>query len=112
MSGGSGTIMDRLQRLCSSAVASLDASGAGVSLIGEDGTQNAARASDPITERIEELQFTLGEGPCIDAFKRRRPVLVPDLVDGAMSRWPVYAPAAYEAGVRAVFAFPLQTGAA
>jgi hypothetical protein len=112
VSDGLDTIMDRLQRLCARAVQSLSASGAGVSLIGEDGTHSAASASDPRTERIEELQFTLGEGPCIEAFQTRRPVLVPDLTDGAMGRWPVYAPAAYEAGVRAVFAFPLQIGAA
>ncbi|WP_230686687.1 ANTAR domain-containing protein [Catellatospora vulcania] len=41
-----------------------------------------------------------------------RPVLIPDLADGAMSRWPVYAPAVHAEGVRAVFAFPLQVGAA
>jgi hypothetical protein len=29
-----------------------------------------------------------------------------------MARWPAYTPAAHEAGVRAVFAFPLQIGAA
>jgi hypothetical protein len=70
-----------------------------------------ATASDPATERIEELQFTFGEGPCIDAFATSRPVLVPDVADGAMRRWPVYAPAIHDAGVRAVFAFPLQVGA-
>ena len=64
-------------------------------------------ASDPAVERIEELQSVLGGGPCIDAFAGPRPVLVPDLADGAMSRWPGYAPAAPDAGVRAVFAFPL-----
>ena len=42
----------------------------------------------------------------------RRPVLVPDLADGAVGRWPIYTPAVYDGGVRAVFAFPLQVGAA
>jgi hypothetical protein len=54
----------------------------------------------------------MGEGPCIDAFATRRPVLVADLDGGAVRRWPGYAPAALQDGVRAVFAFPLQTGAA
>jgi len=58
------------------------------------------------------LQFVLGEGPCIDAFEGRRPVLVAELADGAVGRWPFYARAAYDGGVRAVFAFPLQVGAA
>jgi hypothetical protein len=57
----------------------------------------------------------LGEGPGIDAFRERRPVLVPDLGDpgwGAGAWWPVFAPAARAAGARALFAFPLQDGAA
>ena len=49
----------------------------------------------------------------MDAHAWRRPVLEPDLrVVAAIRRWPGYAPAAFEAGVRAVFAFPLQIGAA
>lgn len=76
-----------------------------------NGTYGLATASDTATERIEELQFTYGEGPCVDAFASSRPVLVPDLEAGAMGRWPVYAPAIHDAGIRAVFAFPLQIGA-
>jgi hypothetical protein len=67
-------------------------------------------ASDARSARVEELQFTLGEGPCLDALASGWPVLSADL-DQVMTRWPIYAPAAYEYGVRAVFAFPLQIGA-
>jgi hypothetical protein len=93
-------------------VGALSASGAGVSVMAEDGVRGVAAASDPASERIEELQFVLGEGPCIDAFASRRPVLVSDLTDGAAHRWPAYTSAAHGGGVRAVFAFPLQVGAA
>jgi hypothetical protein len=78
----------------------------------EDGLRGVTTASDATTEQLEELQFVLGEGPCIDAFDSRSPVFVPDLADGAVSRWPIYTPAVSEGGVRAVFAFPLQVGAA
>jgi hypothetical protein len=78
----------------------------------EDGVRGVAAVSEPACEPLEELQFTLGEGPCLDAFAGRSPVLVPDLSDGAMRRWPGYAPALHDRGVRAVFAFPLQIGAA
>jgi GAF domain-containing protein len=71
-----------------------------------------AAVSGPAYQPLEELQFLLGEGPCLDAFASRRPVLVPDLSDGATGRWPGYAPALHDRGVRAVFAFPLQIGAA
>ena len=110
--GGPDGVVGALQRLCSAAVGALSASGAGVSVTAEDGVRRVTAASDPASERIEELQFVLGEGPCIDAFASRRPVLVPDLTDGAAHRWPAYAPAVHDEGVRAVFAFPLQVGAA
>ncbi|WP_433789423.1 GAF and ANTAR domain-containing protein [Actinoplanes sp. CA-252034] len=110
--GAPGGVVGALQRLCKAAAGALAASGTGVSVMAEDGARGIAAASDPISERIEELQFVLGEGPCIDAFASRRPVLVPDLTDGAAHRWPAYTPAAHDEGVRAVFAFPLQVGAA
>ena len=104
--------MDQLRGVCRAASRALSASGVGLSVMAADGAYSMATASDPATERIEELQFTFGEGPCVDAFATSRPVLVPDIADGAMRRWPVYAPALHDAGVRAVFAFPLQVGAA
>jgi transcriptional regulator with GAF, ATPase, and Fis domain len=106
---GTGTA-GYLQRLCAVATSALGVSGVGVSLMAEDGLRGMATASDAATERLEEVQFVLGEGPCIDAFAARRPVLVPDLMDGA-SRWPIYTPTVHDSGVRAVFAFPLQVGA-
>jgi GAF domain-containing protein len=101
-----------LQRVCRAAAGALTASGAGVSVMTADGTRGISAASDPASELVEELQFILGEGPCIDAFTTSRPVLIADLADAATRRWPAYAPAAQEGGLRAVFAFPLQIGAA
>ncbi|WP_246606237.1 GAF and ANTAR domain-containing protein [Paractinoplanes toevensis] len=101
-----------LRRLCSAAGRSLSASGVGVSVMGEGGMRGVAAVSEPPYEAIEELQFTLGEGPCLDAFATRQPVLVPELAGAAMHRWPGYAPAVHGCGMRAVFAFPLQVGAA
>jgi hypothetical protein len=101
-----------LQRVCREAVRALSATGVGVSVMAENGVHGMATASDPATARIEELQFTFGEGPCVDAFTTSRPVLVSDLADGAIRRWPIYGPAVHDAGIRAVFAFPLQVGAA
>jgi hypothetical protein len=109
---GQGDTAGLLKRLCGAAVQTLSASGAGVAVMTDDGVRGVGAASDPGSERLEELQFTLGEGPCVDAYALRRPVLVPDLADGAMARWPAYAPAVHQRGVRAMFAFPLQVGAA
>jgi hypothetical protein len=110
--GDPGGFAGILRRLCSAAERSLSASGTGVSVLAGDGMRGVAAVSEPAYEPIEELQFTLGEGPCLDAFATRQPVLVPDLLDGAMGRWPGYTPALHDRGVQAVFAFPLQIGAA
>ena len=107
-----GTIL-RLERLCTALTRALSASGAGVSLLTDDNHGGGmVAASDARSRVLEELQFTLGEGPCVDAYVSRRPVLEPDLRARGSRRWPGYAPAAQQHGVRAVFAFPLQVGAA
>jgi hypothetical protein len=111
--GGHGGTAGLLRRVCGVAVQALSASGAGVSMMtAQGGGRGVGAASDPGSARLEELQFTLGEGPCMDAYASRRPVLMSDLAAGAMTRWPAYAPAVHDNGVRAVFAFPLQIGAA
>ncbi|MFG1992432.1 GAF and ANTAR domain-containing protein [Actinoplanes sp. NPDC048988] len=105
-------VAGNLRRLCSAAGRALSASGAGLSVVVGDRMRGVAAVSEPAYEPVEELQFTLGEGPCLDAFASRRPVLVPDLSAAAMWRWPGYATALHGKGIRAVFAFPLQIGAA
>jgi hypothetical protein len=64
-----------------------------------------------VSALIEELQFTLGEGPCVDAHNQRRPVLEPDLADPVVPRWPTFTPEAVRGGTAAVFGFPLTVGA-
>jgi hypothetical protein len=59
-----------------------------------------------MSRRLDELQFTFGEGPCIDAYAAGRPVLVADIGHANERRWPAFTGAALDAGVRAVFALP------
>ena len=99
-----------LQRMCRAAARDLPASGVGVSMLSDGGDLMTAAASGATSVLVEELQFTLGEGPCIAAYESRQPVLVPDLSAVANTMWPGYAPAAHQHGVRAVFAFPLMVG--
>jgi hypothetical protein len=101
-----------LHRLCTAAARALPASGAAVTLVADGRVHGLAAASDPLSAALEELQLTVGEGPGIEAHAAGRPVLLADLGDGALARWPGYTPAAHDQGVRAVFAFPLQVGAA
>ena len=87
-------------------------SGAGVMILSGEVPSGSLCSTDEISALIEELQYTLGEGPCVDACRSHDAVLVPDLVADDASRWMGFAPRAIEAGVRAMFAFPLQVGRA
>jgi hypothetical protein len=110
--GQADPVVDQLRRLCGVAVITLPAAGAGLSVVAKDSQVGLLVAADPVSERLEELQVVLGEGPCVDAAAGRRPVLVADLGQEGPHRWPIYAAAVHEAGFRAVFTFPLQFGAA
>ncbi len=59
---------------------------------------------------LEDAQFTLGQGPCVEAVAAGTPILIPDLA-AAAARWSAFTPAAAALGVCALFAFPLQIGA-
>jgi hypothetical protein len=66
--------------------------------------------TDQVSRLIEDLQYTLGEGPCLDAYQQGKVVTEPDLADPATRRWPSFTPSAVQAGARAVFGFPLRVG--
>lgn len=109
--GDVGSQPERIAELC---VQMLGVTGAGISLVSDAGHRGVICATDDVSSRIEDLQITLGEGPCIDTVRTGAPVLVADLHDRddvATWRWPAFMAAATDAGVRAVFAFPLRIGA-
>lgn len=85
-------------------------SGVGLAVTSQNGPAALLAATAGPAQKMEDLQFALGEGPCVDAGQSGRPVLNSDLAD-ASARWPAFAPAATGAGVHAAFTFPLQVGA-
>jgi hypothetical protein len=85
-------------------------SGVGLAVTSQDGPATLLAATDGPAQEMEDLQFALGEGPCVDACQSGRPVLISDLADVG-ERWPTFAPAATGTGVHAAFTFPLQVGA-
>jgi len=98
--------------LCRASAHVVGVNGAGVILILRGHALGTVCASDPVAQSIEESQFTLGEGPCVDAFSSREPVFVPDLAGAGGVRWPGFRELAIAEGVRAVFGFPLLVGPA
>jgi hypothetical protein len=105
---GSSSLVDRV---CIAAVSLLSLKGAGLSLMVDGELCGTAGMSEPGIALVQELQLTLGEGPCVDAWTNRAPVLEANLADPAIVRWPAFAQAGVDAGVLAVFAFPLHLGA-
>ncbi len=102
-----------LRALCRAAVPLVPVSGAGVIVSGDLGMLAVGAASDEEAHALERRQVELGEGPAVEAVRTQSAVLEPDLsVAAATRRWPVFAAAARESGIAAVFAFPLQVGAA
>jgi hypothetical protein len=106
--GGPEPGIDRLCALCASVTAM---SGAGIMLMSDEMPRGSVCSSGDVARVIEELQYALGEGPSVDAYRFEQPVVEPDLAHARMSRWPVFTPPALEAGARAVFGFPLLIGA-
>jgi hypothetical protein len=102
---------DPVLHLCTMAVDSLAVSGAGLSVSSGPGENRKVAATDEVSDRIEDLQVLLGQGPCIDAVRSGAPVLVADLDRPDIGdRWPIFTPAAAALGVRASFAVPLLVG--
>jgi GAF domain len=105
--GGEGWSPARLCRACPGIVG---VNGAGVMLMSGDIPRGSLCTSDEVSQLIEELQYTLGEGPCVDAYRQDRVVAEPDLADPVTRRWLAFTPPALAAGARAVFGFPLRAG--
>lgn len=97
---------------CEVAAAVSGADGGWLTVMSEPARRVLVHATRGQAARLEELQFTVGEGPCVDAFTAGIPVLVPDLgAGGWRARWPGFTAAGGQAGASAVFAFPLAQGA-
>jgi hypothetical protein len=99
-------------RLCAECLSVLPVTGVALALMTDDGPSGVVlAATDERARQLEELQFALDEGPCVEASRSDHPVLHPELTASGSVRWPRYGAAALDAGVHAVFAFPLRVGA-
>jgi GAF domain len=97
-------------RLCSVCPRIVGVDGAGIMLMSGDIPRGSLCTTNAVSQLIEELQYMLGEGPCVDAYQQNRVVAEPRLADPRARRWLAFTPPALDAGVRAVFGFPLRSG--
>ncbi|WP_099037304.1 GAF and ANTAR domain-containing protein [Mycobacterium neglectum] len=99
--------VDAADRLCEACVVLFEVDAAAISLVFDGANTGTLGSSSEHARTCDELQFLLGEGPCLDSVTRRAPVLVIDLADPEEGRWPVYGPAMLDLQIRGVFAMPV-----
>lgn len=109
---GAGSPLAVADRLCEACVDLLEVDGASISLVDGGSPRGTFGSSGPLSRTLDALQFTFGEGPCLDAVAQRRPVLAPDLDHPAEQRWPALTGAVLEHGIRSVFALPVAVSTA
>lgn len=97
-------------RLCAVCAEITEMSGAGIMLLTGDRPRGSVCTTDEVSAQIEDLQYTLGEGPCVDAHRQHVPVIEPDLASPTVVRWAAFSRSAVAAGARAVFGFPIAAG--
>ena len=93
--------------LCLASVGLFGVDGAAVSMVFDGASRGTFGSSSETSRRLDEYQFTFGEGPCLDAVAARAPVMVSDLDSPHGRRWPAFTGAALEEGIRGVFAVPI-----
>jgi len=82
--------------LCETCVEILDG-GAGISIMSGHNSGPACSSSERVRQ-LEDLQFSLGEGPCHDAYATDATITEPDIANTTNSRWPSCNPLAIELG--------------
>jgi GAF domain-containing protein len=80
---------------------------AGISVVQPDGRIDTPALTDPLVAQIDELQYRVQEGPCLDAIARSEVVSSPDL--RLEDRWPRWAPEVARLGLVAMLCVRLYT---
>lgn len=80
---------------------------AGITLLRHGGRATSVASTDAVAARLDDLQYELGQGPCVDAARDRQDCISDDLT--TEDRWPTWSSEAAVRGVRSVLSVPLET---
>ncbi|MEY2476894.1 MAG: two-component system, cell cycle sensor histidine kinase and response regulator CckA [Actinomycetota bacterium] len=97
-----------LHRLVERIVDVLPVDAAGVTLIAPEGRPRYVAGSSDAAHLYQRLQSELGEGPCLTAYETGASIAVTDL--RGETPFPTFSAAALDAGLAAVFSFPMRHG--
>ena len=82
------------------------ADGAGLTLL-EDNRADTIVATADFVRQVDDIQYAMGEGPCISAARKSRTFTSGSL--GGEPRWPRFGPRVARLGVHSVLSLPLLT---
>jgi hypothetical protein len=94
--------LDAVVRHATQAIAG--AQHAAISLVSAGREPRTLYSTDDLPLRVDALQYSTGEGPCVTALTESDLVLVDDLADD--DQFPTFAPGAVELGIRSMLSSP------
>jgi hypothetical protein len=108
----SDSLFAGIGEICDTAMLGARADGAALAVLTRlAGSRELVYATNTLAQQLDELQYTVGEGPCFDAYREDRPQFHPEMTSVAeTSRWPTFAAEATQLGVHALYAFPIPDG--
>lgn len=100
-------VVDLLDQLVAACVNLLHVDAAGLLLDDQKGNLAVVASSSEETRLLEVFQVQNDEGPCLESVRNQQMVISDDLSAEA-ERWPLFVPAALDAGFHSVVAVPLR----
>jgi GAF domain-containing protein len=100
-------VLDLLQSLVEYCHELLDVDSAGILLANADGELEVVASTNEANTLVEIMQLDANAGPCLESFRTRAVVSVPD-IDVDSDRWPDFTDIARAQGIHSVYAIPLR----
>lgn len=106
---GEQTMGETLQRIAELGEAAIGgAELTGLTLLRSDGRPTTGVCTAPETVDVDQIQYDVGDGPCLTAYREMRVISVADMREE--TRWPQMSERALEKGVRSSLSAPLVVG--
>jgi GAF domain-containing protein len=100
-------VIDLLQSLVEYCHDLLDVDSAGILLLNSQDELEVGASTSEANTLVEIMQLDADAGPCLEAFRTRTVVSVPD-IDAGSDRWPAFSATARAQGIASVYAIPLR----
>ena len=107
--GGAITLGDALTEIAELATRGVGADMAGLTLLTDSGRAKTVAYTDGMVMELDQAQYDSDRGPCLQAFREQRTVLVADTA--TEDRWPEFGEVAARSGINTSLSIPIIVGA-